>query len=615
MRLCSSKLSAVRALCSSPFAGQGLTPARTRKESDSRHSSHSARNLLFVCIAFGIIHPADGRQNQALIAKPSKFDAQALPKTQNGTVAVRGRQLLDTGYYYSSNGYYYSSNNPAFGSPVQVPLPAVNYGHPLPTSSINGGVCRHSGLPLVRANTGIIRRYGDFIPTFNCFSLFGPERLLIAQNIIEPHPDAIGGGNPFQGLGRLDDPLPSRTNTSSPAGAVVNTYGTSATTGTYNAGYPSTTLTSPEALGGTTPQNSIGTSPSASEAQARGLMYPSILSAQQARDASAQGGSASPTRLTQAYGDSGNPLTGTSGDTTGSGGYGLAQPGAAGYGTGLPPGPGDAYGLSQTGTPGDGSGLLPGLSGDANGLPPAGSSLPGSGFPSGTGFSGYPTSLPPSTDAGFSSSSGFPSSQNGLPGSGLPSTEGFGSTANGSGPGANADLARALQAISNDPEKSKSLLQLLQQHQQQQQSGALPGPGQGTGGTLVPQPPPSESLVPASTQPFAPPSSQLPSSTQTSASTPQLPALHRSKAPGGDSPLKDVLHLINTKQYDGAETNLRTHLTRYPNDMQAHYLLGVSLVFSKNYSEAKRAYQYVIDNSQDQVLVERARTGLRKLSR
>src|ERR1700733_4519774 len=36
--------------------------------------------------------------------------------------------------------------------------------------------------------------------------------VLIAQSMIPPAPDAIGGGNPFQGLGRTDDPGPNRTN-------------------------------------------------------------------------------------------------------------------------------------------------------------------------------------------------------------------------------------------------------------------------------------------------------------------------------------------------------------------------------------------------------------------
>lgn len=39
------------------------------------------------------------------------------------------------------------------------------------------------------------------------FSLCGP---LSAQNILPPRPEAIGGGNPFEGLGRPDDPNPSR---------------------------------------------------------------------------------------------------------------------------------------------------------------------------------------------------------------------------------------------------------------------------------------------------------------------------------------------------------------------------------------------------------------------
>ncbi len=43
-----------------------------------------------------------------------------------------------------------------------------------------------------------------------CFCLAGANSEALAQSILPPRPEAIGGGNPLEGLGRADDPNPSR---------------------------------------------------------------------------------------------------------------------------------------------------------------------------------------------------------------------------------------------------------------------------------------------------------------------------------------------------------------------------------------------------------------------
>lgn len=48
----------------------------------------------------------------------------------------------------------------------------------------------------------------------------GTSLSAIAQSILPPAPDAIGGGNPLQGLGRPDDPGPSRMDQFNPPGTV-----------------------------------------------------------------------------------------------------------------------------------------------------------------------------------------------------------------------------------------------------------------------------------------------------------------------------------------------------------------------------------------------------------
>ena len=149
------------------------------------------------------------------------------------------------------------------------------------------------------------------------------------------------------------------------------------------------------------------------------------------------------------------------------------------------------------------------------------------------------------------------------------------------------DLEKALSAVSkqNGPEGGKSLLKALENYRAQKaaKKTAKPAPNPQSG--LVPPPPPEA-----------------------------VPDDSYSKVEERPSPLLKPLALLRSQQYAAAETNLKSHLTSYPDDMQAHYLLGVTLVLSRNYEEARAQYEMVIDKSTDQSLVDKARQGLDKLS-
>ncbi len=69
---------------------------------------------------------------------------------------------------------------------------------------------------------------------------------LVAQSILPPAPDAIGGGNPFQGLGRPDDTGPIRTGTYINSDSQGNgIYSTGSPSGSFNGSTNGASLGSP----------------------------------------------------------------------------------------------------------------------------------------------------------------------------------------------------------------------------------------------------------------------------------------------------------------------------------------------------------------------------------
>lgn len=84
-------------------------------------------------------------------------------------------------------------------------------------------------------------------------------------------------------------------------------------------------------------------------------------------------------------------------------------------------------------------------------------------------------------------------------------------------------------------------------------------------------------------------------------------------APSGPTPERQALALMKVGKYPLAEQQLRDLISTDPDNLHARYLFAVTLVFNKKYDEAKNNYGIIIRKSQDKRLVEMAETGLQKL--
>ena len=83
--------------------------------------------------------------------------------------------------------------------------------------------------------------------------------------------------------------------------------------------------------------------------------------------------------------------------------------------------------------------------------------------------------------------------------------------------------------------------------------------------------------------------------------------------PAGPTPERHALALMKVGNYHQAERQLRDLVSTDPSNLHARYLFAVSLVYNKKYDEAKNNYGIIIRKSQDQRLVEMAESGLAKL--
>jgi hypothetical protein len=83
--------------------------------------------------------------------------------------------------------------------------------------------------------------------------------------------------------------------------------------------------------------------------------------------------------------------------------------------------------------------------------------------------------------------------------------------------------------------------------------------------------------------------------------------------PTGPTPERQALGLIHRGNYHQAERQLRDFVSSEPNNLHARYLFAVALVFNKKYDEAKTNYGIIIRKADDKRLVELAETGLHKL--
>jgi len=80
-----------------------------------------------------------------------------------------------------------------------------------------------------------------------------------------------------------------------------------------------------------------------------------------------------------------------------------------------------------------------------------------------------------------------------------------------------------------------------------------------------------------------------------------------------NTPERKALELINKKKYAIAESKLQDLISESPDNCHARYLLGVSLVMQRKYDEARNEYSYVIEHSTDEKLIDLATQGLQKL--
>lgn len=80
-----------------------------------------------------------------------------------------------------------------------------------------------------------------------------------------------------------------------------------------------------------------------------------------------------------------------------------------------------------------------------------------------------------------------------------------------------------------------------------------------------------------------------------------------------DTPERKALDLITNKKYATAESKLQDLISKNPDNCHARYLLAVALVWQRKYDDAKKEYSYVIEHSTDEKLIDLATQGLHKL--
>lgn len=403
-----------------------------------------------------------------------------------------------------------------------------------------------------------------------------------AQAILPPAPGAIGGGNPFQGLGRKDDPSPPRYQDFAPKslqGAGGGTGGLSGTDSSFGGGSPGgSSLGTDSSLGsdsapgtgaafGTDSSFDTG-SPGMPSLDSLGVKLqdvPKLLNNLQQQNAKIAG---------EAGVEMGN--NGGSGLNTGDGGLGNGGLGNDGLGNG---GLGNrAQSLGQSISPGSGETgdqSMPEVNASGefeNGSP--------SGLPPGpSGLNVAPLATPLTGGIGGGAAGGNLGGNLGKAGANLGGQPGGtrgGMNARGTGqhPGHGVSLHSPNSSQMNDQVRAA----LAAHAANQAKAGQHHNRNQ-----LVPPPPPTS----------------MASHSHNNAATPERLALQ----------------MIHKGDYGGAEDQLREVVSSNPHNLHARYLLAVALVYRKNYDEARTQYNHVIEKAQDERLVELATEGLRKITR
>ncbi|MBX9771828.1 MAG: tetratricopeptide repeat protein, partial [Candidatus Obscuribacterales bacterium] len=78
-------------------------------------------------------------------------------------------------------------------------------------------------------------------------------------------------------------------------------------------------------------------------------------------------------------------------------------------------------------------------------------------------------------------------------------------------------------------------------------------------------------------------------------------------------PLRDVMFDINSKNYTGALSKVDTVLKQSPNHAKAHYMKAVTLVYLRQYGQARQEYESAIKYSPNTPLSKLAADGLKQL--
>jgi tetratricopeptide (TPR) repeat protein len=78
-------------------------------------------------------------------------------------------------------------------------------------------------------------------------------------------------------------------------------------------------------------------------------------------------------------------------------------------------------------------------------------------------------------------------------------------------------------------------------------------------------------------------------------------------------PLRDVMFDINAKNYAGALTKVDNVLKQTPNHAKAHYIKAVTLVYLRQYTQARQEYESAIKYSPNTPLSKLAADGLKQL--
>lgn len=81
----------------------------------------------------------------------------------------------------------------------------------------------------------------------------------------------------------------------------------------------------------------------------------------------------------------------------------------------------------------------------------------------------------------------------------------------------------------------------------------------------------------------------------------------------GSGPLSIAAEEISSKKYDAAITRLKGVIQKSPNNAQAHYLLAVAYVSSRQFASARDEYEATLKFAQDMTLQKLASAGLTKI--